>query len=48
MICPFCKQEVEAPCRNTVEVQRRADKHIDRCDKALRSLKGIVYGYTPL
>lgn len=44
MMGPFCKQDVEAPCHNTVEIQRRANDHIERCDKALRSLKGIVYG----
>jgi hypothetical protein len=44
MICPFCKQEVDEPCRNTVEMQRRAADHIERCDQALRSLKGVVFG----
>jgi len=44
MICPFCKQEVDEPCRNTVEVQRRANENIERCDKALRNLKGIMFG----
>jgi len=44
MVCPFCKQDVDDPCHNTVEMQQRADEHIVRCDKALRSLKGIIYG----
>jgi hypothetical protein len=44
MICPFCKQDVDAPCQNTVEMQQRASAHIDRCEMALKSLKGIVYG----
>jgi hypothetical protein len=44
MVCPSFKQEVEAPCRNTVEIQRRADEHIECCGGALRSLKGTVYG----
>ncbi len=43
MTCPFCKQEVHEPCSNTVEMQRRASDHIERCDKALKSLKGIKY-----
>lgn len=43
MLCPFCKQDVEAPCCNTVEIQRWANDRIERCAKALRSLKGIVY-----
>lgn len=43
MICPFCKQEVDEPCRNTVEMQRRASDHIERCDKALRNLKGMMF-----
>jgi len=44
MMCPFCKQEVDEPCRNTVEMQRRASDHIERCDKALKNLKGLVFG----
>jgi hypothetical protein len=44
MICPFCKHEVEEPCQNTVEMQRRASEHIEQCDRALKSLKGIVFG----
>ncbi len=44
MICPFCKQEVDEPCRNTVEMQRRASDHIERCDNALKNLNGIVFG----
>ncbi len=44
MMCPFCKQEVDEPCRSTVEVQRRASDHVERCDQALRNLKGIVFG----
>ncbi len=44
MICPFCKQEVDESCRNTVEMQRRASDHDERCDKALKNLKGIVSG----
>jgi hypothetical protein len=44
MICPFCKQESDEPCRNTVEMQRRASDHIERCDNALKNLKGIVFG----
>lgn len=43
MICPFCKQQVNAPCNNTVEMQRRASDHIERCNSALKSLKGIKY-----
>jgi hypothetical protein len=43
MICPFCKQEVDEPCHNTVEMQRRARDHVERCDKALKSLKGVKY-----
>jgi hypothetical protein len=43
MICPFCKQEVDEPCHNTVEMQRRARDHIERCDKALKSLTAIKY-----
>ena len=35
---------VDEPCRNTVEVQRRASEHVERCDQALRNLKGIVFG----
>jgi hypothetical protein len=44
MICPFCKQEVDEPCRNTLEMQRRASGHIERCDKALKNQEGIVFG----
>jgi hypothetical protein len=44
MICPFCKQEVDEPCKNTVEMQRRASDHIEQFNKAMKSLKGIVYG----
>ena len=44
MICPFCKQDVDDPCHNTVEMQHRAGEHIERCERALKSLKGIVYG----
>jgi hypothetical protein len=44
MICPFCKQEVDNPCRNTVEMQQRANSHIERCNPALKSLQGIVFG----
>jgi hypothetical protein len=44
MICPFCKQEVDEPCRNTVEMQRRASDHIERCDKALKNPKEVVFG----
>jgi hypothetical protein len=43
MICPFCKQEVDEPCQNTVEMQRRANQ-IERCNYALKSLKGVVFG----
>lgn len=44
MICPFCKQETDDPCHNTVEMQRRASTHVQRCNEALKSLKGIVFG----
>jgi hypothetical protein len=44
MICPFCKQEVDEPCRNTVEMQRRASEHIERCNNALKGSKDIVFG----
>jgi hypothetical protein len=44
MMCPFCKQEVDEPCKNTVEMQRRASDHIERCNKAMKSLRGVVYG----
>ena len=44
MICPFCKQEVDEPCTNIVEMPRRASDHIELCNKALKNLKGIVYG----
>jgi hypothetical protein len=44
MICPFCKQDLENPCHNTVEMQQRASEHIDRCKMALKSLTGIVFG----
>ena len=43
MMCPFCKQEVGEPCTNTVEMQRRAGDRIERCNSALKSLKGIKY-----
>ena len=44
MIWPLCKQEVHDPSRNTVEMQWRASDHIERCDRALKNLKGIVFG----
>jgi hypothetical protein len=44
MICPFCKENVDAPCRNTVEIQQRAADHVARCEHALKSLTGIVWG----
>jgi hypothetical protein len=43
MICPFCKQEVDEPCRIPVEMQQRAEDRVKRCNKALKSLKSIVY-----
>jgi hypothetical protein len=43
MICPFCKQEVDEPFRNTLEMQRRASDYIERCNKALKNLKGIMF-----
>jgi hypothetical protein len=44
MICPFCKQEVDEPCHNTVEMQRRAKDHVEHCNYALKSLRGIGFG----
>jgi hypothetical protein len=43
MICPFCQENVDNPCHNTQEMQRRASRHVGRCEKALKSLKGIVW-----
>jgi hypothetical protein len=37
MICQFCKQEVDNPCRNAQQMQERATSHVDRCEKALRT-----------
>ncbi len=36
MICQFCKQDVDNPCRNTEQVQQRAEDHVDRCENALK------------
>jgi hypothetical protein len=44
MIRPFCQQEVDSPCRNTVEMQQQANGHIERCNSALKSLQSIVFG----
>jgi hypothetical protein len=44
MICQFCKQDVTDPCHNKQEMQQRANDHIICCEKALKNLKGIVYG----
>jgi len=43
MICPFCKQNVEQPCHSVVEMQRRASGHVEHCETALKSLKGVVF-----
>lgn len=40
MRCQFCKQDVDQPCHNAQEMQRRAMSHNDRCDHALKSLQG--------
>jgi hypothetical protein len=35
---------VKDPCHNKQEMQQRANDHIICCEKALKNLKGIVYG----
>lgn len=35
MMCQFCKQDVENPCQDERDVQRRAENHIERCENAL-------------
>jgi hypothetical protein len=44
MICSFCKQDVNGPSHNTIEMRQWADDHIDRCKGALNSFEGIVFG----
>jgi hypothetical protein len=42
MRCHFCKQDVDNPCQTTQQVQRRAIRHIDHCEHALKSQQGMV------
>ncbi len=34
MMCEFCKQDVEEPCRDGTEVQERSITGITRCQQA--------------
>ena len=38
MICQFCKQEVDDPCRDVHELRQRAISHVERCEDALREV----------
>lgn len=44
MMCQFCKQDVDQPCRTTQDVEQRAEKHIDRCENALKDQGGTASG----
>jgi hypothetical protein len=44
MMCHFCKQDVDQPCQTTQDVEQRAEKHIDRCENALKSQDGAASG----
>ena len=44
MRCQFCHQEVENPCHNAQEIQRRAESHVERCEHALQARKGMESG----
>jgi hypothetical protein len=44
MKCQFCHQDVENPCHNAQEIERRATSSIERCEKALKSLQGLESG----
>jgi hypothetical protein len=36
MICQFCRQDVQDPCRDTRDMRQRAMDHVDRCENALK------------
>ena len=35
MMCPFCKQDVNDPCRDAAQIEQRAQNHVERCERAL-------------
>lgn len=41
MQCKFCKQDVEKPCHNTMEVSERATSGISRCEAAKQNAQGL-------
>lgn len=41
MKCQFCHQDVENPCHNMQQMQQRAMSHVERCEHALQSRKGM-------
>jgi hypothetical protein len=44
MKCQFCHQDVENPCHNAQEIERRATSSVERCERALKSLQGMESG----
>ena len=44
MVCSYCKQDVNDPCRSMQEVQQRADAHVERCEKACSRQKDASQG----
>ncbi len=44
MICQFCKQDVDKPCRNAEQMRERAMSHVQHCEKALKDNQGLGSG----